>query len=122
MKSIIPEHKEILDKLRELYVESGGKPLYKPEDWGLNEYGKSTEGLEIDFDYGVPGRLYTKEGYYMILGSSVVGNTDKFWELLNEVFNVEILIPKRDDVETRKRSELEYQLSPSGPYIRIISK
>ena len=122
MKSIIPEHKKILDKLRELYVESGGKPLNKPEDWGLNECGKSTKGLEIDFDYGVPGRLYTEEGYYMILGSSVVGDTDKFWELLNEAFNVEILKPNRDDVETRKRSELEFQLSPSGPYVRITSK
>jgi len=122
MKTIKSEHKEVLNKLRELYVESGGRPLYIPEDWGLNEYGKSKEGLEIDFDYGVPGRLYTEEGYYMILGSNSVGNTDYFWKLLNEAFNVEILIPKRDDVETRKRSELEFQLNSSGPYVRITSK
>lgn len=63
--------------------------------------------------------MYTPDGYYMILGSSVVGDRNMFWELLNQEFNVEILIPKRCD---EKVSYLEFQLQVSGPRIRIIEK
>lgn len=113
------EHKELLNKIRELYAQSGGEPLYEPEDFGLNEYIKAESGIEIDFDYGVPGRMYTPDGYYTILGINVVGNTDVFWELFNQEFNVEILIPKRDD---RKVSYIKYQLDISGPRVRISQK
>ena len=71
MEDIIkPEHKKILDKIRQLYIESGGKPLYEPEDFGLNPYSKSKSGIEIDFDYGVSHNMYTSDGYYTILGKS----------------------------------------------------
>lgn len=113
---IKPEHKELLNRIRELYVQSGGKPLYEPEDYGLNNSIKTASGIEIDFDYGVPGKMYTPDGYYMILGSNVVGDTDVFWELFNQEFNVEILIPQRDD---SKVSGLAYQLQVSGPRVRI---
>jgi len=118
-KEIKPEHKKILNKLRELYIQSGGEPLYEPEDWGLNELYKSGEGMEIDFDYGVPHNLFTPDGSYMILGSNIVGDTKKFWDLLNQAFDVEIIKPKRDD---GKISELDFQLQLSGPVIRIREK
>lgn len=119
IKPIKPEHKKLLDRIRELYIQSGGKPLNEPEDWGLNEYIKTESGIEIDFDYGVPRRMYTPDGYYTILGSNVVGDTDMFWKLLDQEFSVEILIPKRDD---KKVPYLEYQLQVSGPRIRISEK
>lgn len=114
--AIKSEHKKILDKIRELYIESGGKPLYEPEDFGLNDLHKSDSGIEVNFDYGVPYKMYTPDGSYMILGSNVVGDTKKFWDLLNQVFEVEIIKPKRDDA---KISGLEFQCQISGPVVRI---
>lgn len=116
---IKPQHKKILNKIRELYIQSGGEPLYEPEDYGLNDYQKSNRGFEVDFDYGVPQNLYTPDGSYHILGSSVVGYTRKFWQLFNQAFEVEIIRPKRDD---KKISESEFQLQVSGPLVRIREK
>lgn len=118
-KPIKPEHKKLLDRIRELYIQSGGKLSYEPEDFGLNNIVKTADGIEIDFDYGVPGTMYTPEGSYEILGSHVVGDTDMFWELFNQEFNVEILIPQRDDSKT---SYIAYQLQVSGPRVRISTK
>ena len=116
---IKPEHKKILNKIRELYIQSGGEPLHSPEDYGLNKLLKSEKGFEVDFDYGVPHYLYTPDGSYMILGSNVVGDTKKFWDLFNQAFHVEIIKPKRDD---SKISTLEYQTQISGPVVRIREK
>lgn len=118
-KEIKPEDKKILNKLRELYIQSGGEPLYEPEDFGLNDRNKCGGGMEVDFDYGVPHSLYTPDGSYMILGSSRVGDTKKFWDLLNQAFDVEIIKPKRNEA---KISELEFQCQISGPIIRIREK
>lgn len=118
-EEIKPEHKKILDKLRELYIQSGGEPMYEPEDFGLNDLRKSERGMEVDFDYGVPSSLYTPDGSYMILGSNRVGDTKKFWDLFNQAFNVEIIKPKRDDA---KISGIEFQCQISGPIIRIREK
>lgn len=119
IKQIKSEHKKILNKIRELYILSGGEPFHTPEDYGLNEIRKSGKGFEVDFDYGVPHDLYTPEGSYTILGSSRVGDTKKFWKLFNEAFHVEIIKPKRDDT---KISELEYQTQLSGPIVRIVEQ
>ena len=117
---IRPDHKKLLDKIRELYVESGGAPLHQPEEYGLNEFYRSkTGGIEVDFDYGVPHDMYTPEGSYTILGSNIMGDTKRFWELFTLAFDVEVLIPQRDDAKVIARSELEYQCSLSGPYVRI---
>jgi hypothetical protein len=116
IEPIKPEHKEILDKIRGLYIECGGKPLYKPEDWGLNEYGKSIEGIEVYFDYGVPTRMLTPDGYYVILGSCVCGNSEEFWELFTKEFETKIVLPKRDDSKTLY---MAYQSQYSGPLVRI---
>lgn len=116
IEPIKPEHKEILDKIRELYIKAGGKPFYEPEDWGLNKYEKSIEGIEVIFDYGVPSRMITPDGYYMILGGCVCGDSEKFWELFTEEFEIVILKQKRDDGKTHY---MEYQCSYSGPLVRI---
>lgn len=116
IEPIKPDHKKILDKIRDLYVQSGGKPLGDPEDYGLNEYGKSKEGIEIHFDYGVPSRMYTPDGCYVILGSSVCGDSEKFWELFTKEFDGKIIIPKRDDSKT---PYVQYQMNYSGPVVRI---
>ena len=116
IEPIKPEHKEILDKIRELYIECGGEPLYKPEDWGLNEYEKSIEGIEVYFDYGVPTRMRTPDGYYVILGSCVCGNSEEFWELFTKEFDIKIVLPKRDDSKTHY---MTYQSQYSGPLVRI---
>lgn len=123
MEEIKPEHKPLLDKVRNLYIESGGKPLHKSEEFGLNQFFKSKNGkIEIDFDYGVPCHMYTPQGSYTILGSNIVGDTKKFWELLTQAFNVEILTPQRNDAIVRARSELEYQCCVSGPVIAITER
>lgn len=75
--------------------------------------------MEVDFDYGVPHEIYTPEGSYMILGSSVVGDTKKFWDLFNQAFEITIVKPKRDD---SKISGMEFQTQISGPVIRIREK
>ena len=113
---IKPEYKRILDKIRELYIKSGGEPLYKPEDFGFSEFSKSITGeIEVDFDYGIPQRMYTPDGSCVILGDSIAGDTKKFWDLFTREFYVEILEPQRE----RARSELELQLSYSGPCVII---
>lgn len=116
IEPIKPEHKKILDKIRELYVKSGGEPLGEPEEYGLNEYEKSKEGIEIHFDYGVPSHMHTPDGYYVILGSSVCGNSKKFWELFTKEFGGKIVIPKRYD---NKIPYIQYQTEYSGPVLRI---
>lgn len=114
---IKPEHKEILDKIRELYVKSGGKLFHEPEAWGLNEYEKSIDGIEVSFDYGVPSHMRTPDGYYVILGSCVCGDSEIFWELFTKEFDTVIVVPKRDD--SKIRGTMEYQSCYSGPIVRI---
>lgn len=125
-EEIKPEHKGLLEKIRALYRESGGEPGYGPEEWGIDKYHKSKTGIEIDFDYGVPYTMSTPEGSYQIIGSGLVGDTNKFLELFNQAFDVEILSQKRNDDEVMARSGLdsksEYQTTPSGPYVRITEK
>ena len=116
IETIRSEHKRILDKIRELYIKSGGEPLNDPEDWGLNENEKSIRGIEVNFDYGIPSHMLTPDGYYMILGSSVCGDSEKFWELFTREFETEIVVPKRDD---NKTPYMEYQCCYSGPLVRI---
>jgi len=114
-----PTYKLLLDKLRELWCETGGEVWHRPEEYGFNEDVKSEKGIEIDFDYGTPHKMYTSDGAYMILGSCMCGNMKEYMEKIKETFDVEIVIPQRDD---SKISELEYQCERSGPVIRISEK
>ena len=116
IKSIRPEHKEMLDKIRELYIISGGKPFYDPEDFGLNEYDKSNGGIQVHFDYGSPDRMYTPGGGYVILGGHIMGDQDKFWELFTAEFEVVTIVEKRND---GKIPWSNYINQCSGPVVRI---
>lgn len=122
---INPEHKGVLDKLRVLYTESGAKLYETPEDHGgADPKERKTEGdtIELSFDYGVPHRLHTSEGGYLVMGNHTAGDTNKFWQKLNEEFDVEVVKPQRNDAETLRRSELEFQLQVSGPVVRLHPK
>lgn len=119
IKPINPEHKKILDKIRELYIASGGKPFYDPEDFGLYEHDKSNGGVQIHFDYGSPDRMYTPDGGYVILGSHIMGNQDKFLELFTAEFEVVTIVEKRND---GKITWGDYLSQYSGPVVRIISR
>ncbi len=114
---IIPEHKVILDKIRELWIESGGRPISSPEVWGLNNTDKSDKGIEILFDYGCPHFMYTPDGFYTIIGGGFIANTDKFWELFTKEFKIEAVTPARDE---NKISVDEYVNNFSGPVVRIL--
>ncbi|MDD4440011.1 MAG: hypothetical protein PHS04_18555 [Tissierellia bacterium] len=111
--------KMLLNKLRDMWCECGGKLWESPEEHGVYENQKIDSGIEVDFDYGAPHRMYTPDGSYMVLGSCMCGNTKEFMRKLEETFNVEIVVPKRDD---SKCSYIEYQCEISGPVIRISEK
>lgn len=112
-------YKLLLEKLRDLWCETGGKVWHSPEEYGLNDWYKSENGIEIDFDYGTPDKMYTSDGAYTILGSCMCGNTKEFMQKIKETFNVDIIVPKRDD---SKIFVYEYQACISGPRIRISEK
>lgn len=61
-------------------------------------------------------RMFTPDGYYVILGSSVCGDYVKFWELFTQEFEIEIIRPKRNDDKT---PYVQYQMDYSGPVVRI---
>jgi len=111
--------KLLLNKLRDLWCECGGKVWESPEEHGVHKDQKSSSGIEVDFDYGTPHRMYTPDGSYMVLGSCMCGNTKEFMMKVEETFHVEIVVPQRDD---SKCSYLEYQCEHSGPRIRISEK
>jgi len=115
-RKIKPVYKRILDKIRELYVESGGELLNSPEDYGLNTLFKSTGGIEVIFDYDTPHWMYTPEGCYTILGDNVVGDTKRFWELFNQAFDVEVLIPR---ISRERLGTVPGLYGLLGPYVRI---
>ena len=123
-----PQHEKLLNKIRELYIQCGGRMLYTPEEHNLNNLipieASLTSGIEVSFDYGTPNMMCTPEGGYVILGSNNILSTgkDDFWKVFNETFDVQILIPKRNERETYKRSYDEFQNTLSGPYVLIKEK
>ena len=119
IKPIKSEHKKILDRIRELYIESGGRPFDEPEAWGLNKFEKSNNGIQVHFDYGSPDRMYTPDGGYMILGGHIQGDHEKFWESFFREFEVVTVVEKRNDGNV---SELEYLSQYSGPIVRITQR
>lgn len=126
---IKPEHKAILDTVRSVWTEHGARVWETPESHGgVDKYRPSNDGtLQISFDYGTPQRLETSDGSYTILGSHVSSGdmSAAFEDLkgkLGQNYDLEIAKPQRDDGETRRRSELEFQLQYSGPWIRLKPK
>lgn len=121
-REIKPEHKKILNTIRSAYEQGGAELLYKPEDFGLNPFEKSGDGsITVNFDYGVPMRLITPDGSYVILGSHSGGNAsyEELIARLRENFDIEEVEPQRNDTEVRMRSEYEFQMHYSGPKIKL---
>lgn len=114
-----PTYKLLLEKLRDLWCETGGELWSRPEEYGFDESRKSKNGIEIDFDYGTPNKMYTPDGSYVILGSCMCGKINEYMKNIEETFNVEIVVPLRDD---SKCSDIKFQLERSGPVIRISEK
>ncbi|MBA7490364.1 hypothetical protein ES702_00902 [subsurface metagenome] len=125
---INPEYRKVLDTIRTLYQESGMRPMYEPEEFGVDKFLKSQEGLEVIFDQGYARKLLTPEGGYEITGgASGGGDTEKLWQLFNEAFDVEVVVPKKGDSKLlqqealKKRGLIGLKTSP-GPLVRIKEK
>ena len=85
-KIIHEEDKALLDKIRSLFIESGGKPLYEPEDYGIGR--ETSDNARLRVTYGNPDELLTKRGKYHVTGSCVCCDADIFFGLLEQHFNV----------------------------------
>lgn len=110
----IPErYAEVIRILRDTLVECGGKPLYEPEDFGLNTVYPSRSGrCELIMDYGSVHELKTPEGGIQPYGSHCGACDPTFIDKLVERLKLEIKTPQRDDSKT---DYLSFQLSHSGP-------
>lgn len=115
LNQTVPDYISILRRLREIW----GTVL---TDEKLNPYYDKTEEIAVMFDYGYPIRLCTPEGSVPIIGSGFSHPFEFYMKGLAEAFDVQIITPQRDDVETRKRSEVEYQCGYSGPLVAIKEK
>jgi hypothetical protein len=121
-EQIRPEHKRYIERIRELWGQSGGVRFYDWRGYDLNPHGqKATEAgvVELLFDYGVPVYLCFAEGCYSPIASYTIADTEKFWRLLNEAYAVHIITPTRDHSKT---SPLDFQLQYSGPLVALVEK
>lgn len=118
MTNPIPaRYQRIVQTIRDTFVETGGKLMYKPEDFGLNEFYPSRDGKTLlVFDYGSIHELVTPEGTITPIGSCVMGNSDRCFELLVERLGLVVVKPQRDDSKT---DYLSFQLRESGPTMEV---
>lgn len=95
MEPIRADHHEVLERLRYMYVQSGGKMLDNPDVWGLNENEKISTLRDGDFalvmDGGHPYQLVTNIGYYMVIGGLIGGDGYQFMRLLYREFTIRVL-------------------------------
>lgn len=110
-KLIPKQYLDLMHDIRELYQIAGGVVFYSP--YKQFNHVKSLDGLVVDFHKNNPERLYTPEGNYIILGSHIHGDTDKFWRLLNEKFE---LTPVKPIIEWSE------SFTQSDCYMRIVKK
>lgn len=86
---------KIINTVRDLFVQAGGRPLGKPEEYGCNSSYHSTQSefeFVTDSDHRTPVRLRTPQGEYVILGSFCPPeDVETFWASLTEVFEMELL-------------------------------
>lgn len=92
-KPVDPDHRRIIERLRELIVASGGEP----RDGGLEEVltltpqgTASGDVLELSFLYWAPSILYAKERAYFVTGGCIRPKITTFWELFLREFDVAI--------------------------------
>jgi hypothetical protein len=110
---LFKKYGKIIQILRDTLVECGGKPLYKPEDYGVNPYhGKTDDGcVYILTDFGSVNRLETPEGGIEPYGSAIGASAPNFFQLLTERLNLE-------QFGTQKHLK-DCHYSPSGPRYKI---
>jgi hypothetical protein len=116
-EEVKPEHKKYIDRIRELWGQSGNGSSKIGYD--LNPYyhrASESGAVQLLFDYGFPVRLCFAEGSYTAIGSGVVVDTDAFWRLLNNAYTVHVVEPQRDD---SKVDRLTYQCGYSGPLVAL---
>lgn len=112
-----PEHRSILNTIRTLFIQSGGRLLNVSADFGIKTPKKQfAPEAEVEFDYGLPCYLYTADRLYVVLGNAIGGNCEQFWELFVKTFEIKEITPRRDDAKT---SLFEYQTHKSGPRVAI---
>lgn len=111
----LPERRAVIDRIRELFIEAGGKPLY-PVNYRCNRYHFKEEVVSLLFDYGHPVELCAPEGGYSPIGSAVGCDRREFMRLLEEAFETRVIRPQGDDSKT---PYLQYQLDYSGPLIEL---
>ncbi len=83
------EDKAMLDKIRALFVEAGGEPLYSPEEFGIGIETSDIPHLRVVC--GNPHRLLTKRGKYTVTGSCLFCDADIFFNLLEQNFKVNMI-------------------------------
>jgi len=91
------DHKAVLDRLRDMYIQSGGESYNEPEAWGLDDR-VVTSGDDshytLEMDGGHPYRLHTNIGCYVIIGGHCGGDGKQFIRLLDREFNISVLTPR----------------------------
>lgn len=110
-------YQRIVQTIRDTFVETGGRLLYEPDDFGLNTCYPSRDGKTLlVFDYGCIHDLATPEGTITPIGSCVIGDRDRCFELLVERLGLVVVKPQRDDSKT---DYFSYQVRASGPTMEV---
>lgn len=107
----VSQGRAVLDDIVSLAGQSGIEPLYSPEEMGgLRTSYASQQGYELTFDYDTPTKFATPEGHYT-LGTWAGGDPNRFRELLDERFEVEVAVAARPSYVTTH--------APTGPVLRL---
>ena len=113
-KLIPKQYLDLMHDIRELYQISGGVVFYPP--YKQFNHAKSLDGLVVDFHKKDPERLYTPEGNYIILGSHIHGDVDKFWRLLDEKFELTPVNPLIEWSESFTQSDCYMRITRKAHY------
>jgi hypothetical protein len=92
MSDKIPEkYMKIINRIREIYTETGSKLFYKSEDYGgFNQYHGSKDGqCGIMMYWDAVHELKTPEGSNPVLGSRRCGDDQKAFDMIKEEFGLE---------------------------------
>ncbi|MCK4589105.1 MAG: hypothetical protein KAT77_01585 [Nanoarchaeota archaeon] len=124
MVEINPEHKRLIDTIRDLFIQAGGK--YKTlggPDYKLKSYPRSKDGPVLYFQDGLPLFLYFPEGSYNVLGNNRLYSTEtveKFRKLFDATFRTEE-VPGSFQTKPFSGPHGTPDLE-SGPHLKILEK
>lgn len=112
-----PEHKLVAREIYAIITTLSGETYDEscPERYGIfgSNYLSDDDGTELIFDSGYPSRLVTREASYVLLTSGYkCFDTELFWQMLNQSFDVEILKPRASRKEARR-------LQHTGPHVKL---